>query len=168
MPSGSSPPQASYVIDDLVPTSPQLAATTTCTANQQLFNSGALVEIGEPHHITISVTRASVDQPYILDHLWLCEAGSRAYQDTTGITPSASWTGNGNLPTVDGNSTSAPAQGTSAKDAIVITLASLLGVVTVLCVSVFIWFRIARKKTRWQESLDSSKASDLFMKNGAL
>ena len=73
VPAGSSPPQASYSIDGLPPTSSHMAATNACVPNQQLFNSGNLDAV--VHNLTIEVTVASKDQPYILDYLWLCGAG---------------------------------------------------------------------------------------------
>ncbi|PIL23135.1 hypothetical protein GSI_14444 [Ganoderma sinense ZZ0214-1] len=69
VPSGSSPPQASYSIDGADPISPHMASTSQCVPNQQLFDSGNLV--AGVHNLTIEVTTASKDQPYILDYLWM-------------------------------------------------------------------------------------------------
>ena len=72
VPSGPSPPQASYSIDGLLETLPHMASTIQCVPNQQLFNSGDSLGSG-PHNLTINVTTANQDQPYILDYLWLCD-----------------------------------------------------------------------------------------------
>ncbi|KAM5543479.1 hypothetical protein V8D89_002730 [Ganoderma adspersum] len=74
VPSGSSPPQASYSINGLPATSPHMGATTQCVPNQQLFNSGNLT--AGVHNLTIEVTTASKDEPYILDYLWEQESDS--------------------------------------------------------------------------------------------
>ncbi|KAM5543480.1 hypothetical protein V8D89_002731 [Ganoderma adspersum] len=161
MPPGSFPPQASYVIDDMPRAAPQLNTTTECLLNQQLFNSSTLADVGRPHNLTVLVTQASVDQPYILDHLWLCGPGSQLVQNSTGIT------GNGNG-TWSGRPNSAQAQGTlSVKDVVIIGLASVLGLTTVLALLVYIRLGITRKARRMREPPGSSKASVLLTSKAA-
>ena len=59
-----------------------MAATSQCVPNQQLFNSGDDSGAGL-HNLTIEVTVASQDQPYILDYLWFCQSGSDAAESST-------------------------------------------------------------------------------------
>ena len=176
MPSGSSPPRASYVIDDLPLKSPVPATTTECLSNMQFFKSDTLVHTGRPHNLTISVMQASLDQPYILDHLWLCKPNTVAINTTSkgpgswyGIwngTGNGSWTGpsghaSGNS-TESGNSTSAPAQGLSAKDMAIISLASVFLLTTVFALGVYIYIRLraTRKAQQPPEPFISGKGSD--------
>ncbi|KAM5543487.1 hypothetical protein V8D89_002738 [Ganoderma adspersum] len=71
VPPGSSPPQASYSIDGLDLASLPIAATDQCVPNQWLFNSGDMTD--GLYNLTINITAASDNQPYILDYLWLCD-----------------------------------------------------------------------------------------------
>ena len=161
VPSGSSPARASYAIDNIPVVSPRLAATTECISNVQIFNSSTLVDVGQLHNINISVTQASIDEPYILDHLWLCKAGTRVVQSPNGTTGP------------DGNEdppTGASSRGLSAKDAAIISLASVLGLVVILALAVYIYVRfwVPRRRQRVEAPLDSSRSSETLCELGRL
>ncbi|KAI1794308.1 hypothetical protein LXA43DRAFT_883739 [Ganoderma leucocontextum] len=122
LPSGSSPPQASYSIDGLPPTSSHMATTSACIPNQQLFNSGTL-DAGL-HNLTINVTVASPDQPYILDYLWLCGAGAATSEGSTADTERHS---------------------KSSKDGIIV--AGVLGAVALLlAIAICVWLYVRRRR----------------------
>ena len=168
MPSGSSPPRASYVIDDLPLKSPVPATTTECLSNMQFFKSDTLVHTGRPHNLTISVMQASVDQPYILDHLWLCKPntialnttskGPGSWYGTGNGTGNGIWTGPSGNPS--GNSTE-NWNSTSAKDMAIISLASVFLLTIVFALGVYIYIRLrATQKTQQPPESFSSKGSD--------
>ncbi len=130
VPHGSSPPQASYSIDGVSMAAPHLAATSQCVPNQPLFGS-ANGNLGAGlHNLTIDVTAASQDQPYILDYLLLC----RAITDTS-KSPIAE--------------TKTPSK--KSKDGIIV--GAVFGTVTLLLAIVFcIWLSRMRKNTEQLKS----------------
>ncbi|KAM5543475.1 hypothetical protein V8D89_002726 [Ganoderma adspersum] len=124
VPSGSSPPQASYSIDGLSATSPHMAATTQCVPNQQLFNSGNLA--AGLHNLTIDVTMASQSQPYIVDYLWLCGAGTDASESSTAATETHSKT---------------------SKDGVIVGV--VLGTLALLlAIAICVWMFVRRRRKR--------------------
>ena len=125
VPSGSSPPQASYWIDGVPAASPHMAATTQCVPNQQLFNSGDNLGAGL-HNLTIDVTTASQDQPYILDYLWLCKGSSDASESSTAQTET---------------------HGRTSKDGVIVGV--VLGTIALLlAIAICVWMFIRRRRKR--------------------
>lgn len=124
VPAGSSPPQAAYSIDGSSPTSPHIATTSACVPNQQLFSSGNLG--AGPHNLTIKVTTASKDQPYILDFLLLCRADSDASESSTAATET---------------------HGKSSKDGIIV--GAVLGTIALLLfIVICVWLFVRRRRQR--------------------
>ena len=137
VPSGPSPPQASYLIDGLLET-PHMASTIQCVPNQQLFNSGDSLGSG-PHNLTINVTTANQDQPYILDYLWLCEDN---------VVPS-----NGH------NSTITTSAHVNLTEDMTIVAAILVTVVLILAIAFYVSLSRIRRRTQQLVLLHGSRSS---------
>ena len=104
-----------------------MAATTQCVPNQQLFNSGENLAGAGLHNLTIEVTAASQDQPYILDYLWLCRSSPDASESLT----------------TSGTET----HGKTLKDAVIVGV--VVGAITLLLViSICTWVFMRRRRRR--------------------
>ena len=105
-----------------------MAATTQCVPNQQLFNADDNFGAGL-HNLTINVTTASQDQPYILDYLWLCKGNQ--------------------------SETSTAETGKTSKDNFLIGAVGVLGGVAVLFIAIVLGILLSRIRRKNREESDS-------------